>query len=292
MAAIVVVLVIALALIVLVFFQRRSKKSKLLTPAEFAQEFAKHLATSMPANKVEIVSDREVRITRPAGKTATAFLDNAYTVYSRRPDALPSLLANFGAGLKEFGAAEVAIDRSRIVPIVKDRRWLVEVRQSVKARGKDEPPQNVYDDLNEELVVIYAEDSPKSIRYLIEKNLADLGIRREELRGLAVDNLKRLLPQIRVEPNPLFSAVKLDGNYEASVLLYEEIWTQPRVKVDGEIVVAVPARDVLLVTGSRNMAGIAKVRELAAQIARESPYRLTSEIFVYREGAFRKLPPQ
>jgi len=74
--------------------------------------------------------------------------------------------------------------------------------------------------------------------------------------------------------------------------LFDELWSGGQIKVDGDDVVAVPSRDVLLVTGSRNLAGIAKLRELAAQIVRQSPYRLTDELFVYREGSFQRLPLQ
>jgi uncharacterized protein YtpQ (UPF0354 family) len=53
-------------------------------------------------------------------------------------------------------------------------------------------------------------------------------------------------------------------------------------------VVAVPARDVLLVTGSRNRTGLKKVRELAAKYVAEGRYELTDMLFVYRDGRFSK----
>ena len=52
--------------------------------------------------------------------------------------------------------------------------------------------------------------------------------------------------------------------------------------------VAVPARDVLLVTGSRNRTGLKKVRELAAKYVAEGRYELTEMPFVYRDGRFSK----
>ena len=55
------------------------------------------------------------------------------------------------------------------------------------------------------------------------------------------------------------------GNYEASLLLIDDIWSSGQVKVNGDIVVAIPTRDVLLVTGSRNRSGLKRVRELAAK---------------------------
>ncbi len=50
--------------------------------------------------------------------------------------------------------------------------------------------------------------------------------------------------------------------------------------------VAIPARDHLLLTGSKNAEGLAKLREVAARVVRESPQRLTDMLFVYRDGHF------
>ena len=179
-----------------------------------------------------------------------------------------------------------------LVPIVKDRKWLAKIRDSLKARGAKEPPGDFFDDLNEQLVVVYAEDNPQSIRYLTPKHMSDFGVAHGEVRGLAVENLRRMLPKIEVLPGPLVSMIKADGNYEASLLLFDVLWSSGQIRVDGDYVVAVPSRDILLVTGSRNSAGIAKLRELAAQMARQSSYYLTNELLVYRQGSFQRLPLQ
>lgn len=286
-------LLIAGLLILAFFFGfRRSRPPAVLSPAEFTQEFAKRLRPMVPNLKVEVRAEKELRITRANGKESTAFLDNAYTQYVRDPRSFSAVMQTFSAGLLEFPGTERSLDRSRVVPIVKDRRWVTEIRQSLAARGAKNPPENVFDDLNEQLIIVYAVDNPKSIHYLTPGNLAKMGIARGDLRRLAVENLKRLLPKIEVVPGPLFSLVKADGNYEASLLLLKDLWEQPRFKVSGDTVVAVPTRDVLLVTGSRNPAGIAKLREMSAQLAARSPYHLTSELFVYRDGAFKLLPQQ
>jgi uncharacterized protein YtpQ (UPF0354 family) len=286
-------LVIALVAIALcVFGLIRFRARKPLTAGDFTKEFANRLRAARPDWKVDIKAERELRITNAKGKESTAFLDNTYTDYVRHPESLPDLVQRSAVALAEYQAEDAPFDRSRIVPIVKDRKWLTEIRASLKARGKKEPPENVFDDLNEQLVVVYAEDNPKSIRYLTPKNLTDLGVARAELRKLAVENLKRMLPKIEVLPGPVVTMIKADGNYEASLLLFDELWSGGQIRVDGDYVVAVPSRDVLLVTGSRNPAGIAKLRELAAQVVRQSSYRLTDDLFVYRRGSFQRLPLQ
>lgn len=48
-----------------------------------------------------------------------------------------------------------------------------------------------------------------------------------------------------------------------------------------------PARDLLLVTGSRDKTGLAVVRQIADETVAEDPYSLTNLLFVYRDGRFR-----
>ena len=230
-----------------------------MSPAEFTRKFAKRLASSMPALTIKVTREKELRITNPKGKESTAFLDNAYAEYRQDPKDLSAVIEKFSAGLAESSREDGSIDRTRIVPIVKDRNWIKEIRESAKSRGARDSPENVIDEFNEELVVVYAEDNPKTIRYLTPENLITAGIAREDLRALAVENLKRLIPQIEVLPGPDVSMIKADGSYEASLLLFEDLWANSQIKVNGDIVVAVPVRGVLLVTGSRNLTGIAKV---------------------------------
>jgi uncharacterized protein YtpQ (UPF0354 family) len=79
--------------------------------------------------------------------------------------------------------------------------------------------------------------------------------------------------------------VRAGGTYEASLLLVHGLWSSGQIKVDGDIVAAVPARDVLLITGSGNQANVARLRALALKLA-TGPYALTSALFVYRGGKF------
>ena len=73
---------------------------------------------------------------------------------------------------------------------------------------------------------------------------------------------------------------------KASLLAVPDFWAKGEFNVDGEIVVAIPARDHLLITGSKNAAGLAKMREVAARVVQESPQRLTDTLFVLRDGRF------
>jgi len=138
---------------------------------------------------------------------------------------------------------------------------------------------------NSELTIVYAEDRPSSIRFLMTRD--DVGDH-AKLRDLALGNLKHLLPKIEMRALPYGTfVISTGGNYEASLLLADSIWSDGQIKVDGDIVVAVPLEDALLITGSNNPAGIMRLRALAADLA-AGPYGLTASLFVYRGGKWLK----
>ena len=134
-------------------------------------------------------------------------------------------------------------------------------------------------------------DTGKELRFLMKPELEPAGVKPEELRALGVANLRTLAPNIQLHKGAEYSMITAGGNYESSLLLVPQIWSGSTVKVDGDLVVAVPARNLLFVTGSRTPGGIAKVREVAARALRESPNRLTDTLFVLRDGKFEKLAP-
>jgi uncharacterized protein YtpQ (UPF0354 family) len=61
--------------------------------------------------------------------------------------------------------------------------------------------------------------------------------------------------------------VMLPGpDYAASVLLFDELWDAMKEFVDGDIVAAVPARDIVLFTGSSSRDGIKMLRHKARDV--------------------------
>jgi uncharacterized protein YtpQ (UPF0354 family) len=257
-----------------------------LSPREFTEQYAAAAREKLPEWTVEIKRDLEVHAKAPNKTDLTAYLDNAYNAYQANPADKDQIIKTYLASLTEADRADAPIDRTRIVPVIKDRPWLKESIKSARSRDAKVEFNYVFDNLNEELVILYAEDTPQTIRYLTAKHLEELGIKQSELRALSVVNLRNLLPQIQIGDLAPLLRLTADGNYDASLLLFDWIWTGGQIKVDGEIVVAVPARDILLITGSKNKAGISKLRAAAKDVAEAANYRLTDKLFVYRGGKF------
>ncbi len=262
--------------------------NNLVSQTQFTDSYAVELRRSATNLTVDIVNPLELRTVDAQKQEHQVFLDNAYKEYGLDPDNKAGIISKHIASLLEtLIQKENKIVRTQIVPVIKDKAWANEIQASLEARGaKGVKLSQVFEPYNTDLIIVYAEDSGKNIRYFSDNDLKDLGIKREELRSVAVENLRRILPQIELRGGPDVFMMTAGGDYEASLLLLDSIWQSDQIKVNGETVVAIPARDTLLITGSKNKEGIRIVRATATKLATDAPYRLTTTLFVYRNGAF------
>jgi uncharacterized protein YtpQ (UPF0354 family) len=254
------------------------------SPSAFTAQFARALQAAMPSAKVSIVRDLQIDVKRPDGSSATVSLANNYKDYIPDPKWFDAVIKAYAAALAKPLPAKLSanVDHTRIVPVIKDRAWFTDLQARFKKQDASQQP--VFDDFNSELVVVYAEDSDQKTRYLSSSEIT--GFERGKLRALAIDNLMALMP--RIEMRQLAEGafmITSHADYGASLILVDSIWSDGQIKVNGEIVVAVPAKDVILVTGSRDRANLKAMRGAARDFAKGSG-GLIDTFFVYRKGRF------
>ena len=80
--------------------------------------------------------------------------------------------------------------------------------------------------------------------------------------------------------------LSVDDYYESSLILVEDIWTKENFPVEGEIVIGVPARDVLVVCGSEDAEGLAKLESVISDIYSGGDHIISDKKFVFRNGKF------
>ena len=140
--------------------------------------------------------------------------------------------------------------------------------------------------INSELIVAYAEDSPRSVRYLTPSDLSRLNLAVADMRRLSVANLERILPEPEIRNLDGIYQITAGGDHDASLLLLDSLWRSGKIQVNGEIVAAIPSRDRLLVAGSADADGLAKIARIAQGIFAQAPYRISSRLFVFRNRVF------
>lgn len=257
--------------------------AKLLSQRAFTDAFAAAATAALPSAKVTITGDLSLDTRDAGGDTTTTDLRNAYEVYRAAPAQLDSVIRGYVSVLADtisLSGTAPPVDRSRIVPVLKASAWVDAVQRQ---RHATPAAQLLTASFTDELTVVYAEDRPSSMRFLMTRD--DVGDH-SRLRTLALGNLSRLLPKItmRQATDGVF-LVGAGGEYEPSLLLVDALWSSGHIKVDGDIVVAAPAKGAVLVTGAHNAKGIAHLRAFAARLA-AAPYGLTAVLYAYRGGKF------
>jgi len=250
----------------------------------YTEKVAAGLAAKLPG-KFTVVGDFRIRRTEPGGGELLMSTANHYSDYKANPANIDKIVDAAVAAIRESKLeGPHKLDAERIVPVIKDRAWLEEYRRAVNV-DRTSTVDVLHEDYNDQLVVVYAEDTDNRTRYLAA---AENACNCSNLRARAVANLARLLPKVETKTIGPISVLTAGGDYEASLLLFDDIWRSGEIKVNGEIVAAVPTKDMLMVTGSKDRKGVKALRELAVKFFAESRYSISQNLFVYRDGRFVK----
>lgn len=202
-----------------------------------------------------------------------------------------------------------------IVPVLK-ARVPVEVQLEFPLPEGEEP---ILEPLAGNLLVGYAIERPEGdlpgarrLEHLAPRHCAELGVPREVLREQAVTNLRTRRPDLSFGwyPDVRAVAVTAGGDLESGLILDEGFVEKLAQDVEGDLVVAVPARDLFVASGTGHPDGVEKLRWVVDQIwadnrhpaaaagveqppesaAGERPHLLlTRELLVRRDGAWAAL---
>lgn len=146
------------------------------------------------------------------------------------------------------------------------------------------------DEHTAETKIFYAFDLGKSYRF-IEKNMLEKeGLSHEEVRKAAFDNLEKLeipLKKDSVNGND-FYFVRTNDGYDASRLLNVSFLQQMREKLTGEMVLAVPHQDVLIIGAIKDNTGYDVLAHMTMDFFADGLVPINSLPFVYNNG---KLEP-
>ncbi len=263
-------------------------KSPSLTEAEFTRLYGQAAAAELKSPEVKITGGRELSIKLADGTELKAFLDNAWSEARINPASRPEIVRRYLKALVASAPYNSALagqpDTNRIVAVIRDDLFL----QQFAKLGSDKMNQVVSEKLVADLNVLYAIDSQDSIAYLTETNRVALKLDLAALRTLALTNLKRLVPKVsRQGEGPVFKLIA-DGNYEASLLLAEKLWEDQANMVGSDIVAVVPAREVVLFTGSSSAVGLAEMRSSAEEILTKGSHVVSRTLIVWRNGRWEK----
>jgi hypothetical protein len=135
----------------------------------FTDAFATAATAAMPSAKVTVKGDLWLETRDGSGSTTTTDLHNAYEVYRAHPAELNAIVRRYVAVLADsvsLRGTAPPLDRSRIVPVLKTSAW---VEATQRQRHTTPSAQLLTEPFTDELTVVYAEDRPSSMRFLMTR---------------------------------------------------------------------------------------------------------------------------
>lgn len=94
--------------------------------------------------------------------------------------------------------------------------------------------------------------------------------------------------EVRVHRSGSIFGVIAGGNYEASLLLLDELWDSGlRQFVTGTYAAVVPARDILAFADASDSAALSQLREVVARVWPDGDHRLSQRLFTRADGVWK-----
>lgn len=216
-------------------------------------------------------------------------LDNAYLEFRNDPRKRDDIISRWADSTAAFGRP-LTVDRAAIVPVIKPRIWLATAYQPAATPPPGSDQELAFESINDELIGLYASFGA-TIHFLKREDLAKAGIPAQEAHSLARANLRARTPQRDfVEFNGSL-AINVGGNFEAAMLLDEEIWKDPCLADAQTVLVAVPDRNTILAGTDTAVDAVWKLAFMADNLARTQAHPITSALYARRAGRFEPLDP-
>ena len=256
-----------------------------MTKEEFAKAYMDTLSKTYPAFRFGLNTDLSITAQKDSLEFKH-FTDNIYLAYQAEPDSIQSIFRRYLASTADLFKEKKGINTTDLIPVIKPGNYLEEV--NALTANTDKPAPLVSEKYNDELLIAYVQDSENSMQYLTDEDFKKLAIPKDSLRAIAIRNLDKVLSNAQIHNGNGIYMVTAGGNYEASLILPGILWTKENFPVKGDFVMAVPTRDLLLITGSDDKAGITKLKEFVAKSYKTGNYTISEHLFKWTGKKFER----
>ncbi|MBC1520958.1 DUF1444 domain-containing protein [Listeria aquatica] len=220
---------------------------------------------------------------REAGKTITLSLPQVIARFEEEgEEAIRKVLYYVNEGLHaSLSKPNLSDSLDKVYPVIRSRSFPEESKSGEKFLVREHTA---------ETSIYFVIDEEKAYHFITEKMLQDSGVSASKLIEKAFEHLENLpvsYRRDRVSEND-FYFVRINDGYDASRILNARFLSEMREKLTGEMVVAIPHADVLIVADIQNETGFDVMAHMAMQFFAEGVVPITTLPFVYNDG---KLEP-
>ena len=272
------------ALAITIFLLSCNSISSVLSKKSFTEQFVEVLKNAHPDAKFTI-TDALVIKSEFDDNELVHYLDNAYNEYRDQLDSLDAIIGMYVTSSSEYYNGMDDLQLDRIVPVIKPVGYLTSNVNHDGTPG-DLKSKILYQKYNDELIVAYALDTERNIRYINNDELNDLEVAMDTLLDMAAKNLSMIVPEMQTINNEGVYEIAAGGTYEASLILINKLWAKENFNVDGDIVIAIPNRNILLVGGSNDKKSLERMRSLAKNSFESGNYNISPNLYKWNGKKF------
>ena len=138
-----------------------------------------------------------------------------------------------------------------------------------------------------DMVLVYAIDYPSHVASVTQAHLDTSQLSEIRLKEKADLNLSRLLENIQIHQQNSAFMVVVDGFYESSTILDRTLWTDISRQLEDDVVMVVPARDLVLFTPASNTEGVDFLAEARDNILVNGTHQLSSLMYIWRDEGWQ-----
>jgi uncharacterized protein YtpQ (UPF0354 family) len=222
-------------------------------------------------------------VTSATGKTATVYPDNLYRglLNTTSPAERASVLQDYVQGaLLALAQADTDLPLAvgKVYPVLRPANYLP------KATLSSLPHQAFPGGLTE----FWAMDTDSAIISLSFDQITKAGMDLDHLKRAGLANLTARLAEVQIKRFDGIRMVVLDGTYESSLVFLPALWQGLDDRM-GRVVVAVLARDILLLADGDDQSQIATLRRVAKGASTRFEHPISEDLFLWTGSDWQAL---
>ena len=269
-----------------------ANNQKLISQKEFTEYFISKIKSNKIIKRIIIQDDANIAVTFTNKVRGRVYLGNAYRRYTNKPDTFNQIISSFANSLISMGIPKDAriLNTKIILPIIRHKDYVknsnirfAKQSKAMKQKGSSKPFNELLTQtLTNEVLILFALDTRHNYQYLTTNDLKRYKTTLKDISKHAYANINRLTPTIKKLSEGMYS-IKFDNNLDVSFLLQHKLWQSTRFIIKGNLLVYLPTRNMLIVTGTKDFKNQFIMKKWLDKNYRKLSYFI-SDIPLTREG--------
>lgn len=204
-------------------------------------------------------------------------------------DTIDGLVANLKQAMSDV------IDAKQVLLTLKTTEWLAETDAMLKKKAPDQFAANriVSAPFVRGLVVVLVVDRPDGMSMLRFEDLTALKLTADQAHALALNNLRtkyKVLMEMKElgQKSGFWTNASAAEDYAAALTVLPELWQPLSKRVKGSLVVATPARNMVLATGDHEPALVEVMAMTASDQMKQVDHPLSDVLLTWTPQGFKR----